>query len=507
MTTPHILIIGAGPGGLAVAMLLAHRGYRVTVLERHQRVGGRTATLQLDGFRFDAGPTFFLYPRVLEEIFASVGRSLREEVELIRLDPQYRLIFGAGGELNCTPNVEQMEAEIARLAPADAPAFRRFLDDNRHKFAQFVPCLQTPFHSWRDVATWRMLRLLPVLKPWQSLADNLATYFRDPRLQLAFTFQAKYLGMSPFVCPSLFSILSFLEYDSGVWHPRGGCGAVTAAMARVATDLGAEISLGEPVEEILFANRRAVGVRTPRRTLRADAVIVNADFARAMEQLVPDRLRRRWTNRRIARKKFSCSTFMMYLGIRGRYDHLAHHNIFISANYRQNLREIEELRILPTDPSLYVQNASVTDATLAPPGHSTLYVLVPVPHQNPNVDWSRECDGFRARTLAQLAKIGLNDVESRIVTERIVTPADWDRDFAIYRGATFSLAHNFRQMLHLRPHNRFEDLDAVYLVGGGTHPGSGLPVIFESARITARLVEEDLGQPAAARPPVLEAVA
>ncbi|MCS7049278.1 MAG: phytoene desaturase family protein, partial [Verrucomicrobiae bacterium] len=447
MSTPHIVIIGAGPGGLAAAMLMAHRGCRVTVLERLPRVGGRTATLDLAGFKFDVGPTFFLYPKVLEEIFARVGRRLRDEVQLARLDPQYRLIFGAGGTLNCTPNIEQMEAEIARLSPADAPSFRRFLDDNRHKLEQFMPCLQTPFDSWRDVATWRMARLLPVLKPWQSLADNLATYFRDPRLQLAFTFQAKYLGMSPFVCPSLFSILSFLEYDTGVWHPRGGCGAVSTAMARVATDLGAEISLGEPVEEILFEGRRAVAVRTARRTLPADALVINADFARAMERLVPDRLRRRWTNRRIARKKFSCSTFMMYLGIRGRYDHLAHHNIYISADYRQNLREIEELKVLPTDPSFYVQNAGVTDPTLAPPGHSTLYVLVPVPHQNPNVDWSREKRAFRARTLDQLAKIGLAGLESRVCVEHIVTPADWDQQFEIYRGATFNLAHNFRQML------------------------------------------------------------
>jgi len=489
----HIIIVGAGPGGLAAAMLLAHRGFQVTILERQPQIGGRTSTIEADGFKFDVGPTFFLYPQVLEEIFAAVGRRLRDEVRLVKLDPQYRLTFGAGGELNCTPNVEQMEAEMARLSPADALNFRRFLDDNRRKLQQFMPCLQMPFHSWRDVANLRMLKLLPTLKPWQSLADNLATYFRDPRLQLAFTFQSKYLGMSRFVCPSLFSILSFLEYDSGVWHPIGGCGAVTAAMARVAFDLGVEIHLNEPVEEILFTGRRATGVRTARRTLRGDALVINADFARAMERLVPDRLRRRWSNRQLAKKKYSCSTFMMYLGIEGRYDPLAHHNIYIAENYRQNLREIEQEHILSADPSFYVQNASATDPTLAPPGMSTLYVLVPVTHQHPNVDWTREKVAFRARTLKQLEKIGLIGLENRIRYERVVTPADWDRQHEIYRGATFNLAHNFGQMLHLRPHNRFEDVAGIYLVGGGTHPGSGLPVIFESARITSRLVAEDLG--------------
>ncbi len=500
----HVIVIGAGPGGLAAAMLLARQGKKVTVVERLPRVGGRTSTIEADGFKFDVGPTFFLYPQVLEEIFAACGRNLRDEVKLVKLDPQYRLTFGAGGELNCTPNVEQMEAEIARLAPADAPHFRRFLDDNRQKLQHFMPCLQTPFNSWRDVANMRMLKLLPTLKPWQSLSQNLATYFKDPRLQLAFTFQSKYLGMSPFVCPSLFSILSYLEYESGVWHPIGGCGAVTQAMARVAFNLGVEIHLNEPVEEILFQGRRAVGVRTNQRTLRGDALVVNADFARAMERLVPDRLRRRWTNQKLAKKKYSCSTFMMYLGVEGRYDDLAHHNIFVSADYRRNLREIERDHVLSADPSFYVQNASVTDPTLAPEGMSALYVLVPVTQQHPNVDWNREKSAFRARTLRQLEKIGLTGLEKRIRYERVITPVDWDSKYEIYRGATFNLAHNFQQMLHLRPHNRFEDVDGVYLVGGGTHPGSGLPVIFESARITSRLLAEDFGTTPIREPELVE---
>ncbi len=500
----HIIIVGAGPGGLGAAMLLARQGHRVTVVERLPQVGGRTSTIEADGFKFDVGPTFFLYPQVLEEIFAACGRNLRDEVKLVKLDPQYRLTFGAGGELNCTPNVEQMEAEIARLAPGDAPHFRRFLDDNRQKLAQFMPCLQTPFHSWRDVANRRMLKLLPTLKPWQSLATNLGTYFKDPRLQLAFTFQSKYLGMSPFVCPSLFSILSYLEYESGVWHPIGGCGAVTRAMARVAFDLGVEIHLNEPVEEILFTGRRATGVRTNQRTIHGDALVINADFARAMERLVPDRLRRRWSNRQLAKKKYSCSTFMMYLGVEGRYDHLAHHNIFIAADYRRNLREIEQEHVLSADPSFYVQNASVTDPTLAPAGMSALYVLFPVTHQHANVDWHSARAPFRQLALRQLEKIGLTGLEQRIRYQRVITPADWDQKYEIYRGATFNLAHNFQQMLHLRPRNRFEDLDGVYLVGGGTHPGSGLPVIFESARITSRLLEEDLGTAPVSEPRLAE---
>ena len=478
-------------------MLLAKAGLQVTVVEKQPVVGGRTSAIEAEGYRFDLGPTFFLYPQILEEIFASVGRDLRREVPMVKLDPQYRITFGAGGELNATPDIERMVAEIARLSPNDAPQFRRFMADNRVKLEKFAPCLQEPFTGWTSLMRARLLAVLPYLKPWKSLHGELASYFSDPRLLLAFTFQSKYLGMSPFQCPSLFSILSFLEYEHGVWHPLGGCNALTQGMARVATELGVTIRLNEPVEKILFEGRRATGVRTATGEHHADAVIVNADFAHAMTKLVPNHRRKRWTDEKIAGKKYSCSTFMMYLGIEGRYDHLSHHNIYVAKDYRLNLDQIERQHVLADDPSFYVQNASITDPSLAPGGHSTLYVLVPVTHQHPNVDWSQERNRYRAVALRQLERLGITDIERRIRFERIVTPADWERKQGIYRGATFNLSHNLGQMLHLRPQNRFEDIEGMYLVGGGTHPGSGLPVIFESARISARLLIEDLAAVAA----------
>jgi len=488
----EVIIVGAGPGGLASAILLASQGVDVKIIERLPIVGGRTSSIEADGYKFDLGPTFFLYPRVLEEIFRAAGAELRDEVELVRLDPQYRIQFGRGGEIDCTSDVGRMEKQIAALSVQDAPGFQRFLSENRNKLALMEPCLETSFDSWRSVFNRRLLRMLPMLRPHQSLDAYLKRFFADERVRLAFCFQSKYLGMSPFRCPSLFSILSFLEYEHGVWHPIGGCAAITAAMARVAQRLGVKIHLNEPVKEILFEKRKAIGVRTDNHIYKADSVVVNADFARAMEKLVPDKLRRRWTNRKLARKKYSCSIFMMYLGIEGRYD-LPHHNIHISENYEQNLAEIEDQHVLSGDPSCYVQNASVTDPTLAPKGHSALYILAPVTHQHPNVDWTKERAPFRDLILKQIAKLGFTNVESRIRYERVITPADWDTRYEVYRGATFNLAHTLGQMLYLRPHNRFEDLDGMYLVGGGTHPGSGLPVIFESARISSRLLLEDLG--------------
>jgi phytoene desaturase len=489
-----VIVVGAGPGGLAAALLLARAGVNVHVVERLPRVGGRCSAIEADGFRFDLGPTFFLYPTVLDRIFRLVGRDLRAEVPMTRLDPQYRLVFGSGGDLHCTPDLDRMEGEVRKLAPADAANIRRFIADNRDKLDRFRPILENPFNSWRDLFRLSMLRAAPVLRPWNSVDAELRRYFADPRVRLAFTFQSKYLGMSPFNCPGLFSILSYLEYDYGVWHPRGGCSAVSEGMARVASDTGVTFSLGEPVEEVLFDGRRAVGVRTAAGERRADAVVMNADFARAMTTLVPDRLRRRWTDARIAKKRFSCSTFMMYLGVEGRYDDVPHHTIYTAKDYVGNLADIEAGRLTADDPSVYVQNASVTDDSLAPPGMSTLYVLVPVANLRGHArDWTPETVArVRRLAFAQMAKLGLPDVERRIRFERVVTPADWQDGYAVHRGATFNLAHNLGQMLHLRPRNRFEDVDGMYLVGGGTHPGSGLPVIYESARITSRLLLQDL---------------
>ncbi len=489
---PRVVIVGAGPGGLAAAMLLARFDVDVTVVERQGHVGGRTASIRADGFTFDTGPTFFLYPEALREIFHVCGFDLDREVELMRLDPMYRVQFEDGAHIDATADAEHMEAQIAAIAPDDARNFRALMDDNRRKFVAFRPAFRRAFAGLGDLLSPDLRRALPLLAPWRSVDADLRRYFADPRIRMAFSFQSKYLGMSPYRCPSLFTILSFLEYEYGVFHPRGGCGAVMTAMADVAQRMGVRIQLGEPVEEVLVRGRRAVGVRTGRGTYEADAVVMGADFAQAMTTLVPNAIRRRWSDRRIARARYSCSTFMLYLGLKGELRDLSHHTIFLASDYVRNIAEIEAGRVLSENPSFYVQNASPTDGTLAPAGHSALYVLVPVPHRSEHIDWDDPAP-FRARALRQLERIGLHGLEDRIVVEKVTTPHDWEAEQNIYRGATFSLRHSLDQMMHRRPHNRFDDLDGMYLVGGGTHPGSGLPVIFQSARISADLVEQDLG--------------
>lgn len=489
-----VVIIGAGPGGLTSALQLAYGGADVTLLETRPQVGGRCSSIYANGFRFDTGPTFYLYPRILREIFRSVGRDIDLEIPMKRLDPQYRVSFGAGGHLDCTNDLQEMDRQIAELSPRDVGSLKKYLDQNRVKLARFRPILESPFNSVRDLLRISLLNAASHLKPWKSLGQELQGFFHDPRLVIAFSFQAKYLGMSPFRCPSLFSILSFLEYEYGVFHPIGGCGQVSERMSEIATELGCDVRTNEPVERLEFDGKRVKAVHTANGRYEADAVVINADFAHAMKKLVPDHLRKRWSDAKIEKKRFSCSTFMMYLGIRGRYENLMHHTIHISKDYDRNLRQIEVEKVLPDDPSFYVQNPCITDPSLAPEGKSTIYVLVPVPQLSEHTTWDHDQTmAFRKLTLKRLADIGLGDLQDRIEYEQIVTPNQWRDDFAVYRGATFNLAHNLGQMLHLRPHNKFEELDGVYLVGGGTHPGSGLPVIYESSRITCKQLLPDLG--------------
>lgn len=493
LASKKVVIVGAGPGGLATAMQLAQAGMQVTVLERRQRVGGRTSAIEVDGYRFDCGPTFFLYPRVLEEIFRSVGRNLRDEVPMKRLEPQYRLTFGAGGQIDCSGDMDEMDRQIADFSPADVGALRRYMDDNRVKLRKFRPILEQPFQSVKDYLRPSMLPAVRHLHPARSLGKELERYFTDPRLVIAFAFQSKYLGMSPFQCPSLFSILSFLEYEYGVWHPIGGCAAVSDRMAEIAIEMGVDLRLNTAVESVEMDGRRVKAMVAGGERFETDVSVVNADFADWMSKTIPNASRKRWSDEKLAAKRYSCSTYMLYLGIEGQYENLPHHNIHIATDYERNLREIEQEQILSEDPSFYVQNPSVTDSTLAPQGHSGIYILVPVPNQQSGIDWPSVGDAFRERTLDKLAAIGMGDIRDRIRVEHRITPHDWEHQYKIYRGATFNLAHNLGQMLTGRPRNRFEELDGVYLTGGGTHPGSGLPVIYESSRISSRLLLDDLG--------------
>ncbi|MCH2637215.1 MAG: phytoene desaturase family protein [Candidatus Thalassarchaeum sp.] len=488
----QVLIVGAGPGGLTAAMMLAKAGVNVTILEKSDDVGGRTRVIEKDGYKFDNGPTFFHYPEIAEEIFNALGLDAHKELNLIPIEPNYHLVFGAGGSLNATTNLDSMTEQIEALCgEKNAEGFRKYVLDNRRKMELSKNCLNSHWKGPLDLVNRRAFRVSRVLRPWRSVATDLASMFPDERMQLAMSFQTKYLGMSPFKAPSLFTILAYLEYEYGVFHAKGGLGTITQRMAEIARELGVDIRLNEPVEEFIFEGKTVIGARTHQRTYHADRFVMNVDFATGMKGLIPDSLRKRWSNKKLDKKSYSCSTFMLYLGVDKLYD-TPHHQIYAAKDYQKNLKEVTDNKVSWDDPSIYVQNACVTDPEMAPEGHSTVYVLVPASNQHPNNNWEEIKEEYRDVIIQQMAHLGFEGIEEHIVSETIVTPDDWaSRD--IYKGAVFNLAHGLDQMLWRRPQNRFEELNRLYLVGGGTHPGSGVPTIFESGRITAKLICADMG--------------
>jgi len=490
-----VLIIGAGPGGLSAGMLLASRGYKVSIFEKQATIGGRNSPIDLGDYSFDMGPTFFIMKSILEEIFQKTDRKLEDYVKLIEVNPMYRLKFGDGKTFNpwSSKYKEKMMEEIEKKFPGESSGYISYLKREEIKYNKLIPCLQVPYSSWKDFFKLRFLKALPYLDAHMSIYTTLEKYFKDDQLKLAFTFQAKYIGMSPWEAPGTFSIIPYLEHSDGIYHIEGGLNKLSKVMSDVLKEDGGRIELSSSVDEIIFEDKKAVGIKlSDGRIVKGEHIIMNADFANGMSKLIPKKLRKKYSDPNLHKKKYSCSTFMLYLGIDQIYKDIPHHNIIFAKDYRSNIDDITKRKILSEDFSFYVQNASVTDSTLAPQGKSTIYVLVPVPNNKSEIDWEKEKTRFRDKIIHDMeTKGGFEGISRYIEEEKIITPKDWEDEKDVFLGATFNLGHQVSQMLIFRPHNKLEGYENLYLVGGGTHPGSGLPTIYESGRITANLIEQE----------------
>ncbi len=488
----HILIVGAGPGGLSAGMLLAHRGFRVTIVEKNDHVGGRNAELKFDGFSFDVGPTFLHQKFCLDEIFAETGSRSEDHLDFVNLSPMTRLTWG-DTSLHTYSDIPRMEREIERVFPGSKEGFQRYMSEQGGKFRRIYPCLQRPYQTLASYLSPNLLRALPDVLTTRSVHDVLGDYFKDERLKLAFTFQAKYLGMSPWHCPALFSILSFTEYRFGVYHVQGGLNRISHAMADSFTKLGGELRLESPVKQLLFSGKNLTGAELANgETIKADAVVVNADYGHAATNLFGQNNQ---SDEQMRRRKFSCSTYMLYLGVDKVYQDEPHHHILFADDYKANVADIQSERRVSDDMSVYVRNSCVIDPHVAPAGQSGLYVLVPTINARHGFDWENHKEEYADKVLRRIEqRTGMKDLRQHVISKRIITPQDWQSQ-SVYLGATFNLAHTLGQMLYLRPHNRYQGFNNCYLVGGGTHPGSGLPTIYESGRISANLVCEQFGVP------------
>ena len=488
----HILIVGAGPGGLTAGLLLAHRGFRVTIVEKSDRVGGRNSEVNLDGFSFDLGPTFLHQKFCLDEIFAETGSRSEDHLDFVNLNPMTRLTWG-DTSLHTFSDRNAMASELESVFPGSGEGFQRYMREQADKFRAIYPCLQHSYHSLSSFLRPTLLKALPYVLTRRSVHDVLGDYFHDERLKLAFTFQAKYLGMSPWHCPALFSILSYTEYRYGVYHVQGGLNRISHAMADAFKALGGELRLEAPVKQLIHRGRSIEGAELANgERLTADAVVVNADYGHAATRLFGPRNVAEETMRR---RQFSCSTFMIYVGLDTIYPDEPHHHILFADDYKANVADIQSERHVSDDMSIYVRNSSITDPHVAPPGQSGLYILVPTINHRNGFDWEAHKEEYADKILARIEqRTGMKDLRQRIVAKRIISPSDWE-SASIFMGATFNLAHTLTQMLYFRPHNRYDGFDNCYLVGGGTHPGSGLPTIYESGRISANLICDSFNTP------------
>lgn len=496
-----ILIVGAGPGGLSAALNLAGLGADVTVVEKEAKPGGRMRGLtfgERGEYQVDTGPSIMQLPQVLERMFRRANLRIEDYLQLVRLPENTRVHFWDGTHLDTHWDQQKMRAEVERLKPGLGEAYERWFLESREKYKVAYGTFMA--HPADSLGYYNPLRLLPAakFKPWQTLYKHLDETFHDDRLSYAFSYPSKYLGLHPTTCSSVFSVIPFLELEFGVWHVLGGFRALAAGMKKAAEDLGAKFRMSAPVTRVLVENGRAVGVELQSgERLFADAVVVNADLPYAARTLVDESWRKgtRLSNEALQKAKYSCSTFMLYLGLDTVYRELPHHLIYLSNGARRTDRDALEDRSADLeDPPFYVVNPNVTDPAGAPAGHSAIYVLVPTPNTHGAHDWKRLEAELTKKVPGWLEKVGMKDVASHIKAQVAFTAETWRDDFNVHRGAVFNLSHTWLQLGPLRPKVRSPNVENLFWVGGGTHPGSGLLTIMESANIAANYVSEKMGR-------------
>jgi phytoene desaturase len=485
---PHAVVIGSGFGGLAAAVRLGARGYRVTVLDRLDQPGGRARVHRQDGFVFDAGPTVITAPFLLEELWSLAGRRFADEIDLRPVSPFYRIRFHDGQTFDYTGDAARMRAEIGRLAPGDVAGYERFVETSRRIFdVGFARLAHVPFSSWQDMA--RIVPEMVRLQSYRSVYGLVSRYVKDDRLRQVLSFHSLLVGGNPFATTSIYALIASLERRWGVHFPIGGTGALVSGLVRLIEGQGGAVRLGTGVSRILAEGRRASGVALESgETIPADVVVSNADSAWTYKHLVPAHLRRRWTDARIEGARYSMSLFVWYFGTRRRYEDVAHHTILLGPRYRALLSDIFEKHVLADDFSLYLHRPTATDPALAPKGCDAFYVLSPVPHLQSGTDWSKAAEPYRCAIETLLGRTVLPGLKDALVTSRTLTPKGFQDDLLSFRGAAFGLEPVLTQSAYFRPHNRSEELDRLYLVGAGTHPGAGLPGVLSSARVLDQVV-------------------
>ncbi len=486
---PHAVVIGSGFGGLAAAVRLGARGWRVTVLEKLDAPGGRAYVYRDQGFVFDAGPTIITAPYLLEELWSLCGRTLAQDVALRPMDPFYKIRFDDGEEMEACADLDRMRAEVARISPGDVPGFDRFIRDSEKIYeVAFRELAEQPFHEFGT-----MLRAAPDLVRlgghW-SVFRKVSRYFRHPKLRIAFSFHPLLIGGNPLTTTAYYCLIAHLERTHGVHFAMGGTGALVTGLAGLIRGQGNALRCNAEVARILVSPEgHASGVQLASgERIAADIVVSNAEVGHTYSKLLADHPRKRWTDAKLKRARFSMSLFVWYFGTDRRYEDVYHHMMVLGPRYEPLLKDIFGRKTLAEDFSLYLHRPTYTDPSLAPPGCDSFYVLAPVPHLGSGTDWRERAEPYRAAIQRRLESTVLPDLGQHVVTSRMLTPQDFQDRLLSTQGAAFALEPQLFQSAWFRPHNVSEEVRGLFLVGAGTHPGAGIPGVISSARILDQVV-------------------
>lgn len=494
-TRRRAAIIGSGFGGLSAAIRLQHAGFDTVIFEARDKPGGRAYVYQDNGFTFDGGPTVITAPHVFEELFSLTGRKLEDYCTLLPVTPFYRLLWSTGESFDYVGDTDTMLTAIDKLSPGDRQGYLDFVDYSKRVFdIGYSELVAEPFLRFSD-----MVKVAPDLirlRADRSVYSTVSRFVKNEQLRQALSFHSLLVGGNPFDTSSIYTLIHYLEKKWGVFFPKGGTGALVNALVRLHAELGGELRLSQPVKSVALEQRngRTIHALTTDsgETERFDLVISNADVHHTYAQLFKGVQGAARTQRKLERMDWSMSLFVMYFGTNRTYrEHVAHHTVIFGPRYKELLADIFKGHTLPDDFSLYLHAPTVTDESLAPPGGETFYVLSPVPHLgNANIDWDEVGPRYAERILTYLEQY-LPDLRKHVVTKRLLTPQGFASDLRSYQGSAFSCAPTLTQSAWFRPHNRDANIDGLYIVGAGTHPGAGLPGVVNSAKATARVILED----------------
>jgi phytoene desaturase len=485
---PKVVVVGAGFGGLAAAIRLQARGFRVTLLDKRDQAGGRAYVYRDAGFSFDGGPTVITAPFVLDELFQLAGADMTEHIKLVPVDPFYRIQFHDGRQFDYTGDPDRMAAEIAKFRPEDVDGYRKFVEASESIFkVGFEELADKPFLRFTDMA--KIVPQMVKLRSHLSVFSLVKRFVKDPALRTVLSFHPLLVGGNPFSTTSIYALIAFLERKWGVWFALGGTGAIVQALVELFVKLGGECRFSETVERIRVENGRATGVELANgAVLDAELVVCNADAPRVYKTMIDPQFRKKNTDRKIDKLDYSMGLVVVYFGTNRTSPDLAHHTILLGPRYEELLDDIFDKKVLAEDFSLYLHAPTRTDPTVAPPGCENFYVLSPVPHLDSGTDWEKEEPRYQERLFAALEQRGIPGLREHLVTSRVISPRHFAGELGSERGSAFSIQPTLTQSAWFRFHNRSPDIDNLYFVGAGTHPGAGLPGVVSSAKVVDRLI-------------------